>query len=380
MSSSVWSALSTAPAVGGRNIAVRAHLPRGGAEAEPVERTVVVLEADDNCLVLPEAVVIDPLGIPSLDSLASTHPAGGGGPLAGMEDRRRAREYGVGNAAWHVQRGLRYVASLLERPLPVLTVRLNAHGADWGGGHYRLPAAQYSELIEPRDVASAGEVHLGAGRRYLPIGAGRYFAAPSHNAAIIYHELGHHVCRHTADFRGNRHRDPAAQTNLRTGIEEGTCDYLAAVLLGTPDIYGWHRGDRSDADPRRRRLDTVTTMAAFRGGRDVDPHLDGTVWATALWSARLAWQACRLEGAAFDAALLRALDHLGQEVLSADPAEWTPMLRRRRYFSTALAALLDEAQAQPGAHAGVSAVETAFAERGVVVGQSNAALREAARR
>lgn len=380
MSSSVWSPGSEAPAGGGRSVAVRAHLPRPGAEAEPVERTVVVLEADDSRLVLPEAVVIDPLGIPCLDSLASAQPAGGGGPLAPLEDRRRAQAYGVGNVAWHVQRGLRYVTSLLQRPLPVLTVRLNAHGADWGGGHYRLPARQYTELTEPRGVASAGEVHLGAGRRYVPTRAGRYFAAPSHNAAIVYHELGHHVCRHTADFRGNRHRDPAAQTNLRTGIEEGTCDYLAAVLLGTPDIYGWHRGDRSDADPRRRRLDTAVTMSAFRGGRDVDPHSDGTVWATALWSARLAWQACGLEGAAFDAALLRALDHLGQEVLSADPAERMPMLRRRRYFSTALTALLVQAQAQSGAHAGVSAVETAFAVRGVVVGQSNAALREAARR
>lgn len=219
-------------------------------------------------------------------------------------------------------------------------------------------------------------MHLGAGRRYVTTRSGRYFAAPSHNAAIIYHELGHHLCRHTADFRGNADRDPSAQTNRRTAIEEGTCDYLAAVLLDTPDIYGWHRHDRPDGDPRRRHLDTPITMAAFRGGRDVDPHADGTVWATALWSARRAWEQCGLDGRGFDAALLRALQELGRERLSPDPTERTAMLRRRRHFAHTLEKLLE--QAEDGA--GTAAVARAFAARGIVVGQSNALLRDAARR
>ncbi|WP_374969704.1 hypothetical protein [Terrabacter sp. BE26] len=368
------------PANGVGSVRVRAHLPRPGVEAEPVDCTLFVLEAGDTFLALPEAVVTDPRGVPPLESLAFTEPAGGGGPLVPADERRKAQAYAVGNAAWHVQRGLRYVTSLLEHPLPILTVRLNAHGPDWGGGHYRLPARQYTDLPEQPGVAATGEVHLGTGRRYVGTRDGRYFAAPSHNAAIIYHELGHHVCRHTADFRGNRHRNQAAQTNLRTGIEEGTCDYLAAVLLGTPDIYGWHRGDRSVAAPRRRRLDTPLTMAGFRGGRDVDPHSDGTVWATALWSARFAWQEQGLAEHAFDSALLRALMHLGEESLSQDAAEREHMLRRRRYFSAVLAALLEQAQRHPGDPSGVSAVEAAFAARGIVVGHSNAALRDAARR
>lgn len=368
----------------GSRVRVRAHLPRPGVDAEPADRALAVLEADHTRLVLPEAVIIDPLGVPSLESLASAEPASGGGPLASADERRRAQAYGVGNAAWHVQRGLRYVTSLLDRPVPVLTVRLNAHGSDWGGGHYRLPARQYTDLAEHPGIASTGEVHLGAGRRYVHTSAGRYFAAPSHNAAIVYHELGHHVCRHTADFRGNRHRDEAAQTNLRTGIEEGTCDYLAAVLLGTPDIYGWHRGDRFDADPRRRRIDTAVTMAAFRGGRDVDPHSDGTVWATALWSARRACQECGVAAEVFDTVLLRALLHLGQEQLSVDAAERVQSLRRRRYFSVALSEVLEQAQAwsvSPSEDGRwVCAVEAAFAAHGILVGRSNAALRDSARR
>lgn len=363
------------PGQPGLNVAVRAHLPRPGAGAEPAERALCVRHADRTALVLPEAIVTDVGGLPSVEALASAMPAGGGGPLATADERQCAQVYGVGNTAWHVQRGLRYFTSLLGDPLPLLTVRLQAHGRDWGGGHYRLPARQYSELAEPEGIAPVGEVHLGAGRRYVTTRTGRYFAAPSHNAAIIYHELGHHVCRHTADFRGNGQRDPSQQTNRRTAIEEGTCDYLAAVLLGTPDIYGWHRHDRPDADPRRRRLDTPITMAAFRGGRDVDPHVDGTVWATALWSARRSWEHCGLEGRAFDAALLRALQQLGRERLSPDPTERTAMLRRRRYFSRTVEGLLEQVEDE----AGTAAVARAFVSHGIVVGQSNALLRDAAR-
>lgn len=365
---------ATAP--GDVPVTVHAHLPRPGVDAEPTGQTLFIRRADRMALVLPEATISDVEGMPTLDELALAVPGGGGGPLAHPEDRRRAHVYGVGNVAWHLQRGLRYITSLLGRSLPLLTVRLQTHGPDWGGGHYRLPARQYSELGEPELVTPAGEVHLGAGRRYVATRNGRYFAAPSHNAAIIYHELGHHLCRHTADFRGNAHRDPCLQTNRRTAIEEGTCDYLAAVLLGTPDIYGWHRADRLEGDPRRRRLDTPVTMAAFRGGHDVDPHADGTVWATALWSARQAWEQCGHEGSAFDAALFRALSHLGEDALSSDPQERVGELRRRRYFSRTLEALLAQIQDTAGARA----VEDAFAARGVVPGQSNAALRDAARR
>lgn len=358
------------------SVRVRAHLPCPGAAAQPMTRTLEVLDADRCRLVLPEAIIIDAGGLPGLDAVASADPAWGGGPLAAPDDRERAVAYGVGNTAWHVQRGLRYCASLLGRALPVLTVRLRAHGPDWGGGHYRLPAARYSELAEQPGIASSGEVHLGSGCRYVTTSGGRYFAGPSHNAAIIYHELGHHLCRHTADFRGNRHRGLEAQTNLRTAVEEGTCDYLAATLLGHPDIYGWHRGDRADHDPRRRRLDTPVTMAAFRGGRDIDPHTDGTVWATALWSGRQAWQQVGLESESFDAALIRGLACLGSEDLGDDPAERAEGLRRRRYFSVALASLLEQA----GDDHGATAVERAFAARGISVGRSNAELREAARR
>jgi hypothetical protein len=213
-------------------------------------------------------------------------------------------------------------------------------------------------------------VHLGGGRAFITSpDRRRYFHAPAHNAAIIYHEIGHHLCRHTADFRLNRLRPAQLQTNTKVALDEGTADVVTAILLRTADIYGWHRWDIPEWDQRRRKLDPRWTMAHFHGGRDEDPHADGTIWASACWSARRAVTAAGADPARFDALLLRGLELTGDD--EATPAE--EALRRRRHFSRLLAAMTRaDRELAP-------VVLTAMAAHGIRRGESNAELRQAAR-
>lgn len=353
---------------------VRVHLPRGAAgPGEPTETALDVTAVSATSLGLPEVTVRDESGQALLDDGdLRFDPAAGGGPLAPPEAQRQARAFALVNTAFHAQRALKLAAALLGRPLPRLLVRIGLHHEQrsWGGGHYRLPAASYSELPETGPVQPQGEVHLGYGRTYLPVPAPRYFHAPGHNAAIIYHEIGHHLCRHSADFRLNRLLPPAAQTNRKIALDEGTCDFFAAVLLGSPDIYGWHRARVPVWRQDRRCLDPRWTMACFHGGRDRDPHRDGTIWASALWSARSAVQLAGHDPVRFDAMVVRGLDRFGHADCD-DRSE--AVLRRRRHFSRLLAAIVgtDHELAEP--------VLAAMAAHGIRLGASNAELRERAR-
>ena len=299
-------------------------------------------------------------------------PSGGGGPMAESAAQRRARAFAVVNTAYHAQRTLRYASTLLERALPPLVVRIGMHREErsWGGGHYRLPARSYSELPETDAVRPSGEVHLGYGRRTLPTPAPGTFNAPGHNNAIVVHEVGHHVCRHTADFRLNRLRPADAQVNRKIPLDEGTCDYLAAVMTGTPDIFGWHRGHVPVWQLRRRKLDPRWTMAHFDGGVARDPHTDGTVWGSALWSARAAVAAAGQPALRFDAMVFRGLDEHGRRAPSVRSHE---ALLRRRSVSDLLASILDADPVLAGPVAG------AMARHGIVPGLNNRELRDAAR-
>ena len=66
-------------------------------------------------------------------------------------------------------------------------------------------------------------------------------------------------------------------------MDEGTADYWAAVVLGTPDIYSWqHVAESMDdrditvgAEAHHRRLCT-----------QCNPHRNGNIWASALWDVR----------------------------------------------------------------------------------------------
>ena len=304
-------------------------------------------------------------------------PRDGGGPLCAPEYRREARAFGVVNVAFHAQRGLDRIAALLGCTLPPVMVRIGAHDTPsprWGGGHYRLPALTYTSLPEADPPAATGEIHLGRGGRFVPLDGRRYFHAPAHNAAIICHELGHHLTRHTADFRVNTSRPEAAQFNRKIALDEGTSDYLAGILLETPDIFGWHRHEVPATSLRRRRLDGAWTMAAFGGTRADDPHSDGTIWASALWATRVELQEHGVAAEEFDRLVLRALVRLGRA--TGDPPR-NQELARRRQFGHALQALLDEDRS-PGGHIG-AVVERVLAGRGIMTGYDNDQLRERAR-
>src|SRR4029077_16381069 len=88
-------------------------------------------------------------------------PRRGGGPSAMPEHRRDALAFGVVNTAYHLRRALARVAALVGRQLPPLVARVGAHATrhpGWGGGHYRVPAENYSTLPEDEPPASTGEV------------------------------------------------------------------------------------------------------------------------------------------------------------------------------------------------------------------------------
>jgi len=329
-------------------------------------------------LVLPEVTVVDERGGDVFEGASLVcDPAGGGGPLGGASAARSARAFGVVNTAFHVQRALRWWGQVLGRRLPPLVVRIGMHDHPrrWGGGHYRLPGG--GAQADPDAVTPTGEIHLGSGAGFVNTprsgrggGGGRYFHAPAHNTAIIYHEVGHHVCRHTADFRLNRLRPAWGQTNKKTALDEGTADVLTAVLLEDPDIYGWHRNTVAPTEQRRRTLDPRWTMAHFQGGPGCDPHADGTVWASACWSARRRIIDSGADPARFDTLLLRGLDLTGADTgdgLTEDT------LSRRRHFSRLMAAMT---QADPDL---APHVHTAMADHGIHPGLSNHELSQAAR-
>lgn len=364
---------------------VAVYLPDGDGHPGPGrlgEASLDVVAVGPAVVVLPEATIRDERGGELFEGVSlGFDPAAGGGPLADPAADRQARAFGVVNTAFHVQRAMRFAAGLLGRPLPHLVVRIGMHDKPrrWGGGHYRLPGPSLPG--ETSTVHPDGEVHFGGGRKFLRLPAGQhYFHAPAHNAAIIYHEVGHHICQHTADFRLNRHRPPDQQISGKTGIDEGTADLIAAILLKTPDIYGWHRAAMPEWEQRRRKLDPQWTMAHFHGRRGEDQHADGTIWASACWSARRRIADRGMDEARFDVMLLRGLELFGhngvvpaarQHATTGD--RFADALRPRRHFSRLLAAMVRADQ-----HL-APMVLAAMAEYGIHLGASNDELRDAAR-
>ena len=304
-------------------------------------------------------------------------PRDGGGPFCPPEQRLEARAFGVVNVGFHLRRGLVRIAALLGHELPPLAVRIGVHdlrAPRWGGGHYRLPALTYTSMPEAAPPAATGEIHLGRGGRFV-LGDGRpYFNAPAHNAAIVYHELGHHLTHHTADYRINVDRPVNAQANRKIALDEGTSDYVAGILLDASDIFGWHRQREPATSLRRRRLDGPWTMAAYGGMRTDDPHSDGTIWASALWATRVQLQHEGVAAEEFDRLVLRSLVRTGR---SGGDLPRGLELERRQQFGHALQALLDEDRSA-GGHVG-AVVECVFADRGIVTGHDNDQLRERCR-
>ncbi len=351
-------------------------------------------------------------------------PGRGGGRmdrvlLADPEFRWRyeqAAHFGEVNAYHHVDRMAEYIGSLLSDlgapALPPVTVLVNAHHAATGengirdgvrrlkrwvpfqGGHYRLPSdrprsnppppvmpdedegplprgrwRKYS-IVERDPIHPDGEIHLGPGWKLLRYGAlvecagGPYRANASHNPGIIYHEYGHHVTRHTADFSMNARRRPGNQRNAKTALDEGTCDYLAAAMMQTPHIWAFHhRHDSMHA--HRRSLQSRRTMLDFDAG--ADPHDNGTIWASALWDLRQ--QIARHEPPSareLDRAVLLGLILHGRLLRGPLGGDSTTIQRARPDFATGLRCLL---QADDILHAGRhhDAAVRIFASRGIRV-------------
>ncbi len=279
----------------------------------------------------------------------------------------QAAHFGEVNTYFHVDRIAAYAHDLLRElkapPLPCVTAVVNAHHASvdrggardglrrdgrwvpFQGGHYRLPSRRY-DVCEHEPLSADGEIHLGPGRELLEHGAlveaagGRYRANASHNAGIIYHEYGHHVTRHTADFRANSLRRPDRQDNRKTALDEGSCDYWAAALLDVPHVWAWHRRhDGHEVHPRS--LTSPRTMANFQRGPGADTHANGTIWATALWGVRTRLARGGPDGARrADLLVLQALLLIGRLFGPNGETDASGARRARAGFEVGLAALL----------------------------------------
>jgi hypothetical protein len=283
----------------------------------------------------------------------------------------QASHFGEVNTYYHLDQIAAYLDGLLmglgAPSLPRVTAVVNAHHAAvevdgcrdgvrrggrvqaFQGGHYRLPARRY-DVPEWAPLAAEGEIHLGPGRHLLSGGAlveargVPYRTNASHNAGILYHEYGHHLTRHTADLRANALRPPDQQNNRKAALDEGTCDYWAAVMLQTPHIWAWHRRhDGKEIHPRS--LVSRKTMADYDPGPGADPHVNGTIWAAALWDLR-----CRLGdteavgGLVADRLLMQALLLIGK-LFGPDQERSVQSARRaRERFTTGLGALLQADQ------------------------------------
>ncbi len=347
----------------------------GGGDAPPGELVEVPVDLEritPGALVLPGLTVCSVPGVVLLDGDLRFDPRDGGGASATL--RREALAFGMVNTAYHLQHGLDRLARLLGRTLPPLLVRIGVHTAQqpgWSGGHYRLPAREYSTLPEDEPPAVTGEIHLGTGGRPVTLRGRRYVHTAAHDPAIVLHELGHHLTRHTADLRVNDRRGPHAQANRKTPLDEGTSDYVAAVLLDSPDIYGWHRAGVPAELPRRRCLAAPWTMAQFIGGHHADPHIDGAIWSAALWAARTEVQRHGVDPARFDGVVVRALERVGRTAGDL-PIEDARVLRRG--YGLCLGAILEEDAASGAGLASI--VEPAFAARGIEVGFTNDELHE----
>jgi hypothetical protein len=278
-----------------------------------------------------------------------------------------AAHFGEVNTYFHLDFMAAYIDSLLRElgapSLPRATAVVNAHhavtsrgsirdgvprGDRWlpfQGGHYRLPAAHY-DLEEHEPISPDGEIHLGPGRNLLQYGAlveaagGPYRANASHNAGILYHEYGHHLTRHTADFRANALQAPTRQNNRKVAIDEGMCDYFAATMLGTPHIWAWHlRHDDEVTHPRS--LSSSKTMAVYDASPTADAHANGTIWGAALWDLRSELSRIEADGVRrTDLMVVQSLLLLGRLVDTSSEKAVNGIRRLRRNFGTGAATML----------------------------------------
>ena len=306
----------------------------------------------------------------------------------------QAAHFGEVNTYYHLHHIASYLEALLEdlgaTKLPQVIAVVNAHHATteqdgirdgelssdgwkaFQGGHYRLPGCRF-HIDELHPISETGEIHLGPGRQLLTDGAlvraagDRYRANASHNAGIIFHEYGHHITRHTADFRGNALQLPQRQNNRKSALDEGTCDYWTAAMLETPHIWAWHRR-HDEREVHERSLVSRNTMDDFDSSAKADPHSNGTIWAAALWDLRTMLKRSEDDGGRkCDLMVLKTLLLIGQVV--ADGAK--ELRQVRTDYSRALATVLEADKAlYSGRHR--SLILECFSRRKILVPEISA--------
>jgi hypothetical protein len=307
----------------------------------------------------------------------------------------QSSHFGEVNTYFHLDRVAAHVDELLHElgapSLPRVTAIATAHnsasyievgirdgarrGTRWvafQGGHYRLPSRRY-DFPERGSISVLGEIHLGPGRQVTVEGAladqaagGRYRANASHNAGIIYHEYGHHIARHTADFNVNDRRKPNRQNNRKPALDEALADYWAATMLDTPHIWAWHHGHEQTI--HHRSIASPKTMADFDASAAADAHLNGTIWAAAMWNVRSRLRESEIDGTRkTDMLALQALLLIGG--LSCDDGDIAPLRRTRASFSAALSALLEaDWRLHAGRHRDI--ILAGFGRRGILPDKS----------
>lgn len=286
-------------------------------------------------------------------------------PEARVERYEEAAHFAEVNTYFHLDRIAHYIYGLLGEmgavPVPRVIAVTSAHNGCFNGtgvidgqkrkggwrpmqgGHYRLPGMDHT-IVEHEPLAVTGEIHLGSGQRRLETGALAQRAGKSyrhntgHNAGTIYHEYGHHIHRHTADFRANDLRPPDQQSNRKVSMDEGTSDYWAAVMLDSAHIWAWHRR-HDEVSAHRRSLTSPITMADYDHSEDADPHVNGTIWAASLWDFREKMRAAGADAGArlADKIVLQALVLIGR--IHKEDRPTTCRVRSR--FRTGLRRLLE---------------------------------------
>ncbi|MBU1874461.1 CapA family protein [bacterium] len=350
------------------------------------------------------SIIPTPLGDAQPDSEGNFifEPFNGGGRMdkeALVDEFRRykniqAARFGEVNTFYHINKIASYIDELLnelgERPLPRLKVVVNAHPAiytqngkrdgcrglksgkclPFQGGHYRSSSRNLPDTPEFHPISPDGEIHLGPGWRLTEFGALPEFAKckyrcnASHNAGIIYHEYGHHVTRHTADFMANRFRAPHRQSNQKSDLDEAISDYWAATMLDCPHIWTWHRKHtRNEIHPRS--LASIKTMTAFDSGSNADPHLNGTIYGAALWDMRNEFCEMYSDGSRkMDLIVLKSLILMGQLQDSEFNPTTTGARKCRSGFGTGRASLAEADKiCYDGRHSEI--ITKCFSQRGI---------------
>ncbi|TSA33856.1 MAG: hypothetical protein D4R64_13415 [Porphyromonadaceae bacterium] len=353
---------------------------------------------------LSPAFITSPLGDaqPNSEGNFIFEPYNGGGrmdkePL--VDEWRRHKNiqvsrFGEVNTFYHINKIASYVDELLkelgERPFPRVKVLVNAHPAiykkdglidgyrkpetgkwlPFQGGHYRLSSENLADIPEPLPISPSGEIHLGPGRCLTEQGAlpeyanCNYRCNSSHNAGIIYHEYGHHITRHTADFMANRFQAPHRQSNRKSDLDEGYSDYWAATLLDCSHIWAWHRKhDAIEIHPRS--LSSKKTMADFVAGSNAEPHLNGTIFGATLWDIRKKFCETYSDGAnKMDLIVLKSLILIGHLQDSAYNPTKNGTQKCRSGFALGLAALIEADQiCFKGNHTKI--IKKCFSQRGI---------------